>query len=305
MLRKVKHLLEFWLVLDLMVFVNVLPQAAAAAFGRAVGRVGYKLWGSRRRIAKANLRFCFPDKDNGWVAATAKKSFEVFGQMIVEHMRFLKYSERNIREWVSIENEKCFFDAEAAGRGALLITGHYGSYEMGGAAVGLYGHRMTFLVGTQSNRYVDAMMNWARRRAGLGIIHMGTPALKAVLKELRSGGTVALVSDQDAGDDGVVVEFFGHPASTPRGPAVFALKTGAAFCCGYAVHDGGPRHTLFMEDVVFPGPRDGSNEEDVKYWTGLYMSYLENWCRRHPGMYLWMHRRFKSTVPEVYENLYD
>lgn len=305
MLKKLKHLLEFLLVLEIMFWVNLLPQGAAAAFGRAIGRVGFRLWGYRRRVAKANLRFCFPDKDETWVDATARRSFEVFGQMIVEHMRFVRYNERNVRKWVKIENGKCFDDALGAGQGALLITGHFGSYEMGGAAIGLYGHPVTFLVGIQSNRYVDAMMNWARRRAGLGIIHMGTPALKTVIKELRANRVIALVSDQDAGEEGVVVEFFGRPVSAHRGPAVFALKTGAAYCCGYAVHDGGPRHVLHMEDAVFPEPRGGTGEEDVKYWTQLYMSYLEKWCRRYPGMYLWMHRRFKTTVPEIYENLYD
>jgi KDO2-lipid IV(A) lauroyltransferase len=303
MLKNLKHLVEFFIVLEITLWVNLLPQGAAAAFGRVLGRVGYKLWGFRRGVAKANLQFCFPDKDEAWVDATARQSFEVFGQAIVELMRFTRYNRRNIRKWVRIENEKCLGDALAGGRGAFLMTGHFGSFELGGAAVALHGYPVTFLAQPQKNRYVERVIGWVRRGAGVEVIGTGTSAAKNILKRLGKNEVVAVVFDQDAGEDGVIVEFFGRPASAFRGPAVLALKTGAAFCCGCAVHDGGPRHKVIMEDVIFPVPRGGIDDDEVKYWSQLYITYLENWCRRRPGLYMWMHRRFKTTAPEIYENL--
>jgi len=303
MLERLKHLLEFVLVLKLTFWVNLLPRGAAAAFGRLLGRVGYGLWGFRRRVAKANLRFCFPDKDEAWVASTARRSFQAFGQAIVELARFPKYNRANVGRWLRIENEKCLADALAAGRGVLLLTGHFGSFELGGAAVALNDYPVTFLARPQKNEYVEKVLGWVRRRAGVGVIGTGPSAVKAMLKRLGNNEVIGIVFDQDAGEEGVVVEFFGRPASTFRGPAVLALKTGAAFCCGRAVNDDGSRHRVIMENVVFPAPRGGTDEEDVKYWTQFYMDYLERWCRSRPGLYMWMHRRFKTTAPEIYENL--
>lgn len=303
MLKKLKHLLEFLLVLEVMFWVNLLPRGAATAFGRAVGRVGYRLWGFRRRVAKANLRFCFPDEDETWVDVTARRSFEAFGQAIVELARFPKYNSKNIRNWLRIENEKCLGDALAGGRGAFLMTGHFGSFELGGAALALCGYPVTFLARPQKNKYVERLLGWIRCRVGVEVIGTGPSAVKAILKGLGKNEVIGVVFDQDAGEGGIVVEFFGRPASTFRGPAVLALKTGAAFCCGRAVHENGSRHRVIMEDAVFPVPRGGTDEEDVEYWTQFYMSYLEKWCRSRPGLYMWMHRRFKTTAPEIYENL--
>ncbi|UCE27849.1 MAG: hypothetical protein JSW52_03595, partial [Candidatus Coatesbacteria bacterium] len=265
MLRKLKHLIEFVLVLEAMFWVNLLPRGAAAAFGRTVGRAGYRLWGFRRRVAKANLRYCFPDKDEAWVDATARRSFQAFGQAIVELARFPRYTRANVNGWLRIENDKCLGDALAAGRGVLLLTGHFGSFELGGAAVALNGYPVTFLARPQSNEYVEKTLGWLRRRVGVEVIGTGPSAAKDILKKLAKNEVIGVVFDQDAGEDGVVVEFFGRPASAFRGPAVLALRTGAAFCCGRAINDDGSRHRIIMEEAAFPAPRGGSEEEDVRY----------------------------------------
>ncbi|UCE27166.1 MAG: lysophospholipid acyltransferase family protein, partial [Candidatus Coatesbacteria bacterium] len=167
----------------------------------------------------------------------------------------------------------------------------------------LNGYPVTFLARPQSNEYVEKTLGWLRRRVGVEIIGTGPAAAKDMLKKLAKNEVIGIVFDQDAGEDGVVVEFFGRPASAVRGPAVLALRTGAAFCCGRAINDDGSRHRIIMEEAAFPAPRGGSEEEDVRYWTQFYMDYLEKWCRNQPGLYMWMHRRFKTTAPEIYENL--
>jgi KDO2-lipid IV(A) lauroyltransferase len=167
----------------------------------------------------------------------------------------------------------------------------------------LRGYPVTFLAQPQNNKYVERLLGWVRRCVGVEVVGTGPSAAKAMLKKLRKNEVIGVVFDQDAGEDGVTVEFFGRPASAFRGPAVLALKTGAAFCCGRAVNDDGSQHEVIMEDVVFPVPRGGTDEEDVEYWTQFYVSYLEKWCRSRPDLYMWMHRRFKTTAPEIYENL--
>ena len=142
-------------------------------------------------------------------------------------------------------------------------------------------------------------MNRIRAGAGIGIIHMGAAA-KGVFKVLKANGMVALLSDQDAGAEGARVRFFGREASTPKGPAAFVAKTGAAVCAGFTIRDSNTHNTLYMEDAVEP-ELTGDLETDIRSITQLYTDVLEEYCRKHPDHYYWMHRRFKTTHPEIYE----
>ncbi|HBZ00685.1 MAG TPA: lipid A biosynthesis acyltransferase, partial [candidate division Zixibacteria bacterium] len=108
-----------------------------------------------------------------------------------------------------------------AGKGAVLVTGHFGSWELMGAYVAQHGWPIDYLVGEQHNLKVNKLMNDHRTMFGIGLIELGVAA-RGVIKAVREGRMVAMLSDQDAGSDGVIVEFLGRPASTPKGPAAFA-----------------------------------------------------------------------------------
>jgi len=290
--------MEFAFVRALMGTVNLLPARLAVSLGGALGLLGFLLWRRRRRIAEANLRFCFAAAEDAWVRSVARRSFVNLAKAMVDYMRLGRLTERNVEKYHALVNPKSFDEALAWGRGGLLLTGHFGSWEQTGAGICLRGYSMNFLVGEQHNKYVDNLMNRIRARAGIGIIHMGAAA-KGVFKVLRSNGFVALLSDQDAGPEGVVVKFFGHDASTPKGPAAFALKTGAAICAGFTVRDSNTHNTLYMEDAFVPAA-SGDAAADIARVTQTYTSLLEKYVRAHPGQYLWMHRRFKTTHPETY-----
>ena len=297
--KKVKHLLEYAALRLVMAVVFLLPARWAVGLGGALGRLFYAAWGRRRRIAHANLRFCFPEKDEGWVAATARGSFDNFGRSMVEYMRLPRVNPANIDRYHRLVNAKSFDDARSWGKGALLFTGHFGSWELTGAGVRFRGYPITFLVGEQHNKYVDDLMNKIRAGAGIGIIHMGAAA-KGVFRTLKENGMVALLSDQDAGPEGALVTFFGRRASVPKGPGAFVAKTGAAICAGFTVRDAPAHNTLYMEDA-FCVPATGDLEADIVRVTQLYTDLLEKYIRAYPDQYLWMHRRFKSTYPEIYE----
>lgn len=297
-LKKLKHLFEFVLVSGITAAVNLLPASWAGAVGAGLGRTAYAVLRHRRRIALANLRFCFPEEEERWVRTTARRSFANFGRAMIDWMRVPRLNPGNVEKYHTVVNGASFDEALARGKGALLFTGHFGSWEQTGAAVCLRGYPLNFLVGDQHNVYVQRLMNKLRERAGIGIIRVGTAA-KAVFKILRANGMVALLSDQDAGAEGVVVQFFGRKASTPKGPAAFVLKTGAAICAGFAVRDSNRHNTLYMEEAVWPEPT-GDLEADILNITQFYTDILERYCRNYPDHYYWMHRRFKTTYPQIY-----
>jgi KDO2-lipid IV(A) lauroyltransferase len=298
-LKRLKHLVEFAFVWLVYAVANLLPAGAAVAGGGALGRLGYALWRRRRLIAQANLKFCFPEAAPEWVDGVARRSFGNFGKAMVDYMRVPRLNRRNVEKYHALVNAASFDEALARGKGALLFTGHFGSWEQTGAAVRLRGYPINFLVGEQHNKYVDGLMNKIRAGAGIGIIHMGAAA-KGVFKVLKANGMVALLSDQDAGPEGVEVEFFGRKASTAKGPAAFVAKTGAAVCAGFTVRDSSRHNTLYMEDAVVP-ELTGELEEDIRSITQSYTDVLERYCRKYPDHYYWMHRRFKTTHPEIYE----
>jgi KDO2-lipid IV(A) lauroyltransferase len=297
--KRIKYSLEYAFIVCTYAWANFLPASWAVALGGMVGRLVHALWRRRRRIAEINLRLCFPEADERWVKRVARRSFVNFAKAMIDYGRIPRLNPENVGERHTIINKKCFDDALAAGKGALLFTGHFGSWEQTGAAIRLAGYPINYLVGEQHNKRVDDFMNGIRAGAGIGLVHTGAAA-KAVFRILRENGMVALLSDQDAGSDGVVVEFFGRPASTPKGPAAFVAKTGAAICAGFTVRDSNRHNTLFMQDVI-RAEVTGDADADIANITQLYTDLLEKYCRQYPDHYHWMHRRFNTTHPGLYD----
>jgi KDO2-lipid IV(A) lauroyltransferase len=138
-------------------------------------------------------------------------------------------------------------------------------------------------------------MNKYRKMMGVGIIKAGTSA-KGVIKALRQNRFVALLSDQDAGKDGVLVNFFNHPSSTPKGPAAFCLKTQAPIIMGFIIRDNRKRQKIYLTKLD-PVQNAGDKEEGIRKITQSYTSVLESYVRRYPDHWYWIHRRWKSTLP--------
>ncbi|MCP4634167.1 MAG: lysophospholipid acyltransferase family protein, partial [candidate division Zixibacteria bacterium] len=140
----------------------------------------------------------------------------------------------------------------------------------------------------------DNLMNKNRHIMGIGTIKMGVAA-RGVLASIRKGKIVAMLSDQDAGSDGVIVDLFGLPASTPKGPAAFALKSKKPIAIGFIVREKGPFHRFICTEPITIEPT-GDKEEDIKALTQRYTGELEKYIRLHPDHWFWAHRRFKSTL---------
>src|SRR5207244_645474 len=124
--------------------------------------------------------------------------------------------------------------ARARGRGVVMVTGHFGPFELFGGVVARAGHPVRFLARPQSNPRVDALVTANRRALGVSVVPHGAGS-RAAFAALRAGECVAVLADQDAGRRGAFVDFFGIPTSTPRGPAELSLRTGAPIVCGFLV----------------------------------------------------------------------
>lgn len=292
----VPHRVEYALARTLERAVATLPEGAADAVGRRVGRTIHRL-GIRRGVVDANLRIAFPGADDAWIAATARAAYEHLGREAAAILRLSRLDPQAVIDRTDVAEDWPKLQAALdEGRGVILVTGHYGNWEIAAAAVAARGVPIAAIVRRQGNRLVDARLNALRKHLGVETIYQGE-APSRVPRVLRKGGIVGIVGDQDARRSGVFVPFFGRPASTHRGPALFALKLRAPVfaCVARRLPGGAVRYVVAGQQIVTE--RTGELEADVQTLTAALAARLEAEVREAPEQYFWFHRRWKSKPP--------
>jgi KDO2-lipid IV(A) lauroyltransferase len=209
---------------------------------------------------------------------------------MIELIFFPKLSPDDVNNMVTIEGGGVLDSALKRGKGAVLVAAHFGNWELIGAAVAQH-YPITFIIGQQSNRLTDDLLNSYRARQGMRMVPLKV-ALRGVTRVLKNNEFVALVSDQDAHEKGTFVDFFGRPASTPKGPALFALRFGSPIIASTMIRENGRFRAVF-EEVPRPAPT-GDEEKDIQNYTAAYTKVLEKYIRMYPDHWFWMHKRWKT-----------
>ncbi len=274
--------------------VSLLPDRWAARVGAAVGTVVRAPLGIRKATVSENLRRAFPDASPDWLERVTRETYRHLGREAVAMIRLSRLSPEEIVERTELPRWEAFQAALSEGRGALLVTGHYGNWEVAAAAVAARGVPIEAVVKRQRNRLVDARIERARRRLGIGTINM-RQAPKRIPRALASGHAIGIVADQDARESGVWVPFFGLPSSTYRGPALFAHRFRAPVFAAVARRLPNGRYLVDAQRV--PAESTGDLEADVRRLTAALAAHLEGEIRKEPGQYFWFHKRWKTAPP--------
>ena len=283
-----------WLALKLL---GLLPRGLARAAGARVAALLFLIRPTLRRAARANLQLAFPDWSDAQRRRVIRGLVRHLGWMAGEFSQFPKYSRENIERIVVLDGFENFAAAERRNQGVLFLTGHMGAWELAPFAHALYGHPLHFLVRPIDNPRVDALINRYRCLSGNQPIYKNEAA-RAVLKVLGAGGTVGILADQNTAlDEGVFVDFFGIPASTTAGLARFALHTDAAVVPGYIFWDAAMRKYRLRFEPAIELVRTGDAEADVRENTARFTHVVEDYARRFPDQWLWVHRRWKTRPP--------
>jgi KDO2-lipid IV(A) lauroyltransferase len=293
-MKKIRHEIEYAAVKAILALVNLIPYRLALSLGDIIGFLGFSVFGIRRNVALANLKNSFGDKyTEKQYHAIGLRAYRNIAKSMIEYGLFPSLKKKGLNRFITMEGREIFQSLKDCGRGGVMVTGHFGSWELMGALIASEGWPIDYLVGEQHNLKVNALMNAHRAMFGIGLIEMGVAA-RGVFRAVKNGRMVCMLSDQDAGSDGVVVQFLGRPASTPKGPAAFALKTGAPLACGFIVREG------FHQRIVIEPPvqveLSGNKEEDIHRLTQAYTSLLERYVTEYPDHWFWPHRRWKSTT---------
>lgn len=280
--------------------LRILPDWAALGFGEALGWVAGTLFRMRRSVVDENLLRAFPDESRRWRARVARASYRHLGRESALVFLLGRGGPEWVRRATEVEGIEHLQRGVDAGVGAVLVTGHIGSWEMGGPAFSVRGLPIDPVAQTQGNPLFDRDLTEAREAMGLKLIRRGE-AGREVLRSLRRGRVPALVADQNARRAPLFVNFFGVPAATFRGPALFALRSGAPLVVGAClrVSRHPQRYRVVVEEVSVP--RTDDLDHDVAVLTQAWSDVLERWVRHAPEQYFWQHKRWKTRPPQSTE----
>jgi KDO2-lipid IV(A) lauroyltransferase len=279
-----KHRLEYILFRIFAGILRVLPERAAVILGEGLGWTAGVIFRIRMKDAHRHVALAFPNRSQKWRRRHARACFRHLGRESVAIMRMARLGMQEVIERTTMEGFQEFEEAIAEGRGGIIITGHLGNWEIGGASVSARGIPLDVVAQRQSNPLFDSDLNRTRNRLGMEVIERGD-APRGVLRSLRRGKVVALVADQNMRTGGIFVDFFGVPAATAKGPALFALRTGAPVFLGVALRLPGwrQRYRVVMERIQVE--ESGDLDRDVERLTVLHAARLQHYVEEYPGQY--------------------
>ena len=298
------HRLEYGSLRAIIGALGAMRWNRAVRAGAALGRLAYRPLGIRRGVVEAQIAAAFPELDESGVRAVARGAFEHLGRVTVETALLSRVDPARVHElFAVVEGWDTVERLLAQRRGLIMVTGHLGNWELGGAYIAARGVQLDVVVRRMGNPLFDGYLTRTRSRLGMAVVR-DRDAVRRAPRTLRGGGAVAFLTDQ-AGLNlaSTFVPFFGRPAKTPRGPAVFALRLETPMVFGTALRMPDGRYRLVFEEV--PVRSTGDRESDVDELAASYTRILERWVRAAPEQYFWHHRRWKRQPDDTPAALRD
>lgn len=313
-----RHYLEYILLLFAGFLFRCFPLKIGLMIGRFLGRFVFEIDIEHRQIALKNIQLAkglilYGDKEQRHkednianinieanrhsALSVVKKVYLGLGMSMAEFFYIPRVNKDYIERFITIEGKENLDSAMLQGRGVIMVFGHIGSWELNNAIYGILGYPTVAVAFQQNNRMTDKIINRYRQYHGVKVVYDDTP-YQDLVAILKSGCILALVSDQDAGSRGVFVDFLGRPASTAKGPAILAMRTGAPLMINMLIRESNGMHRL-----IFKGPLEISNtgnfKKDVLINTKLWSDVIEDCVKAYPEQWFWLHRRWKTQRGEL------
>ena len=302
MSRQRSHLADYavYLVIRLLVCViQSLSLSATRKLAAGLAWLAYRVDRRHREVALDNLRKAYPGQfSEAELHRKVRAVYEHFCRVLVEiiHLPRRLHNE-NWRDHIELVGGRAMVECLLSDRPTLIVTGHFGNWEMAGFALGLLGFRTYAIARTLDNPYLHTFLLKFREKTGQTILDKENdfPRIEAVLRE---GGVIATLADQDAGQRGQFVDFFGRPASTHKAVALLALEHNAVLAVAGVPRVSEPLgYQIITEEVIRPEEYAGKPNA-VRSITEHFTAALERLIRGFPEQYFWLHRRWKHQPQE-------
>ena len=274
-------------------FFTVIPMKIGLSIASVLGALAFYALPRYRNLTIDNLKSAFGgEKSEAELEDIAKRVFQNLGKNAVELVNLPKFNKPVMDQLVGFRNRERLDAAYAKGKGIIVLTAHFGSWELMAAAL-----RENNCPGVTIGRRIyfkkyDDFLNQLRKSRDVEVIYRDESPRK-MLKTLKQNWIVGIVADQDVDSvDGVFVNFFGRQAYTPSGPVVLARASGAVLLPVFIIREGSG-HTIAIDEPV--ELRDtGDKESDLIYNTQKWSNVVESYVRKYPDQWVWMHRRWKT-----------
>jgi len=276
----------------------------AAAIGENLGQLGYRPLGIRKRVVERQIAAAFPELSREAVKELARESYRHLGRSSIETALLASIGKKGLLDLVeTLEGWEIVERELARGKGLIFVSGHMGNWELGGAYIAARGVPLDAIVRGMANPLFDTWLNEGREELGITVVH-DSEAVRRTPRSLRAGRAVGFIADQGVlGLASTFVPFFGRPAKTPRGAAVFALRFEVPVVFVVALRKPNGRYRIVFERVEIAGT--GDRDRDVDAIVAKYTQLLEKWVRVAPEQYFWQHRRWKRQPPDTPRELRD
>ncbi|HKO98381.1 MAG TPA: lysophospholipid acyltransferase family protein [Pyrinomonadaceae bacterium] len=301
---KIQTWLEYATARSVLGVLSAIPARWALAVGEAMGSIAHTLAADLRRTGERNLLLAFPEKSDQERQEILAGCFRNLGRQLGFFSHLSSDSREQLLSLIDYEGLEIVERTKAEGtgtgdgrRGLILFTGHVGAWELTSFGLSLVGHPFSFLVRRLDNPRVEELVDRIRTRFGNQSVDK-RGAARPMLKLLKSGGTLGLLIDLNTLDDeAIFVDFFGVPAATTFMLAKLALRTDALVIPLYAPWDQRRKKFVFHALPPIAIERSGDEEEDVRRLTAALSRSVEDFVRKYPEQWLWIHKRWKTRPP--------
>ena len=277
--------------------MGILPRPLARAIGIGLAWVIYLLHVRLRQVGMRNLAMAFPEKSDAERARILRGEFTSLGRQLAEVCHFPEYTLENVGDVVVFDGFENYERAQARGKGVLLFAGHFGGWELSSFVLSMRGHWMYVLMRGMDNAYLGELILRYRTMHGNKAVDKDD-FVRGLLSAMKGGEVVGLLMDTNmTPPQGIFVDFFGIPACTAAGPARIALRTDAAVVPTFTIWDAALGKYRLRFDPAVELVRTGDLEADIKANTQKLTAVIEEYVRKYPEQWLWVHRRWKTRPP--------
>ncbi len=292
-----RHRLEYapaWLLVKLL---GALPRPLSRALAITLSHAVYWLHPRLRKVGRRNLEIALPEKSAAERRRILRGAFTSLGRQLAEFCLFPRYSRENASRVILYDGFENYDAAHRRGKGVIFLTAHFGGWELSSFFHSLRGHPLHIVVRPLDNPYLDALVD--RYRTLHGARSFGKQDFaRGLIAAMRAGESVGILADQNVmPEGGVFVDFFGKPACTAAGPARVALRTDAAVLPTFTIWDAQIGRYRLRFDPPLALTRSGDDDADAAANTAAFTKAIENYVRRYPEQWLWVHRRWKTRPP--------
>lgn len=287
---KIRYFFEFIIFKLFQFFLYPFPRSFYIKVGKLIGSLTFKVLKSKRNIAIENLKLAFgKEMDEKKIKDIAKKCFQHFGFLLFDLLWLMKKGEAHLKKITKIKGLEIIKRNKELGNGIIALSAHFGNWEVIPHALALEGFPVNSIARKFDNPFLDRVVRKFRERYGNKIIYK-EEAKKEVPQILKRGGCIGILADQNTlKNKGVFVDFFGAPACTSTGLALFHLKYGSPILPIFAYPDKDYNYIIEIKEPIKKNP-----EDDVLQITQRYTKTIEEEIRRNPHLWLWIHNRWKE-----------